>query len=164
MIILALDQSTRISGWSVFEDKELKDFGHWTETSDQIGKRILNISNHIKDLINKYDPDLVVFENIQLQNRNVGVDTFQKLAWVQGAIISVLEEWDVKYKIIYASEWRKSCDFLKGNDKHRNEQKKIAQRWVKDTYNLKCTQDEADAICIGVHATLQSEEVYDWSD
>lgn len=164
MIILALDQSTRISGWSVFKDKELKDFGHWTETSDQIGKRILNISNHIKDLINKYDPDLVVFENIQLQNRNVGVDTFQKLAWVQGAIISVLEEWDVEYKIIYASEWRKSCDFLKGNDKHRNEQKKIAQQWVKDTYNLKCTQDEADAICIGVHATLQSEEVYDWSD
>ena len=164
MIILALDQSTRISGWSVFEDKELKDFGHWTETSDQIGKRILNISNHIKDLINRYDPDLVVFENIQLQNRSVGVDTFQKLAWVQGAIISVLEEWDVEYKIIYASEWRKSCDFLKGNDKHRNEQKKIAQQWVKDTYNLKCTQDEADAICIGVHATLQSEEVYDWSD
>ena len=164
MIILALDQSTRISGWSVFKDKELKDFGHWTETSNQIGKRILNISNHIKDLINKYDPDLVVFENIQLQNRNVGVDTFQKLAWVQGAIISVLEEWDVKYKIIYASEWRKSCDFLKGNDKHRNEQKKIAQQWVKDTYNLKCTQDEADAICIGVHATLQNEEVYDCSD
>ena len=164
MIILALDQSTRISGWSVFEDKKLKDFGHWTETSDSIGKRILNISNHIKDLINKYDPDLVVFENIQLQNRNIGVDTFQKLAWVQGAIISVLEEWDVEYKIIYASEWRKSCDFLKGNDKHRNEQKKIAQQWVKDTYNLKCTQDEADAICIGVHATLQSEEVYDWSD
>ena len=158
MIILALDQSTRISGWSVFEDKELKDFGHWTETSDSIGKRILNISNHIKDLINKYDPDLVVFENIQLQNRNIGVDTFQKLAWVQGAIISVLEEWDVEYKIIYASEW------LKGSDKHRNEQKKIAQQWVKDTYNLKCTQDEADAICIGVHATLQSEEVYDWSD
>ena len=164
MIILALDQSTRISGWSIFEDKELKDFGHWTETSDSIGKRILNISNHIKDLINKYDPDLVVFENIQLQNRNIGVDTFQKLAWVQGAIISVLEEWDVEYKIIYASEWRKSCDFLKGNDKHRNEQKKIAQQWVKDTYNLKCTQDEADAICIGVHSTLQSEEVYDWSD
>lgn len=164
MIILALDQSTRISGWSVFEDKELKDFGHWTETSDSIGKRILNISNHIKDLINKYDPDLVVFENIQLQNHNIGVDTFQKLAWVQGAIISVLEEWDVEYKIIYASEWRKSCDFLKGNDKHRNEQKKIAQQWVKDTYNLKCTQDEADAICIGVHAILQSEEVYDWSD
>ena len=164
MIILALDQSTRISGWSVFENKELKEFGHWTETSDSIGKRILNISNHIKDLINKYDPDLVVFENIQLQNRNIGVDTFQKLAWVQGAIISVLEEWDVEYKIIYASEWRKSCDFLKGNDKHRNEQKKIAQQWVKDTYNLKCTQDEADAICIGVHATLQSEEVYDWSD
>lgn len=76
MIILALDQSTRISGWSVFEDKELKDFGHWTEISDSIGKRILNISNHIKDLINKYDPDLVVFENIQLQNRNIGVDTF----------------------------------------------------------------------------------------
>lgn len=34
MIILALDQSTRISGWSIFEDKELKDFGHWAETSD----------------------------------------------------------------------------------------------------------------------------------
>lgn len=93
----------------------------------------------------------------------MGVSTFQKLAQLQGAIILLCEELRIPYQIVYASEWRKSCDFLKGNDKHRNEQKKITQKWVKDTFGLQCTQDEADAICIGFHATLSSEDFYDWS-
>ena len=161
--ILALDQSTRVSGWAIFTDNKLVDFGHWTEDSKDLGKRIYNIINYTRELINKYNPDIIFIENIQMEKTKIGVDTFQKLAWVQGALISLFEQLGIQYNIVYATEWRKSCDFLKGNDKHRNEQKKIAQQWVKDTYNLKCTQDEADAICIGVHACLKNEEVYDWS-
>ena len=164
MIILALDQSTRVSGWAIFKDTELKSFGHWSETSNDIGERFLNIILNIKQKITQYNPDLIIFENIQLQNNQIGVNTFQKLAQLQGAIILMCKELKIPYKIVYASEWRKSCDFLKGNDKHRSQQKKITQEWVKKTYNLSCTQDEADAICIGYHATLLEKEYYDWSD
>lgn len=163
MIILALDQSTRISGWAVFDNSQLKSFGHWSETSEDIGKRFLNIKNNIKQKVEQYQPDKIIFENIQLQNGGQNVGTFQKLAQLQGMIMILCEELQIPYEIVYASEWRKSCDFLKGNDKHRNEQKKITQQWVKDTFGLKCTQDEADAICIGYHATIKSEDFYDWS-
>lgn len=59
----------------------------------------------------------------------------------------------IPYKIIYPTEWRERCNFLKGHDLHRENQKKIAQQWVFATYGKKCTQDESDAICIGYTET-----------
>ena len=92
----------------------------------------------------------------------MGVDTFQKLAQVQGAIILLCKLNEIPYEIVYASEWRKYCNFLKGNDKHREAQKKITQEWVLKKYNKVCTQDEADAICIGVYGTLNDN--FDWAE
>ena len=34
---------------------------------------------------------------------------------------------EIDYKLVYPSEWRKECNFLKGNDLKRENQKKIAQ-------------------------------------
>lgn len=167
MIILALDQSTRTSGWSVYDNDQLISFGHWSETSKDFGVRIYNIINEIQKKINTFKPDKIVFENIQLQsdeNRNIGVDTFQKLAQVQGAIILLCQLNNIPYEMVYASEWRKLCNFLKGNDKHRDSQKKITQEWVQQRYEKKCTQDEADAICIGFYASQNEDPCFDWSD
>ena len=147
MTILALDQATRVSGWSVFRDGDLIDFGHWEKTHDDIAVRIHSLCKEIESKISQYEPDLVVLENMQMQHGDV--QTFQKLAQVQGAIMFLVASFNIKYEFVYPSEWRKSCQFLKGNAKDRDNQKKIAQSWVQETYNKKCTQDEADAICIG---------------
>lgn len=32
----------------------------------------------------------------------------------------------IEAKLIYPSEWRAKCNFLKGEDKHRDNQKRIA--------------------------------------
>lgn len=92
---------------------------------------------------------MVILENIQLQAGNV--DTYQKLAWVQGAIQYMLatDYPSLPYKLLYPTEWRAKCHFLKDKGKDRASQKKIAQNWVLQQFNKKCTQDEADAICIG---------------
>jgi hypothetical protein len=37
MNLLALDQSSRVTGWAVFHDKELVDSGTFTLTADDIG-------------------------------------------------------------------------------------------------------------------------------
>lgn len=164
--ILALDQATRTTGWAVFNDNKLISFGHWTETSENFGERILNIVNEIQKKINTFKPDKIYFEDIQLQNdtnRNIGVDTFKKLAQLQGAIILLCQLNNIQYEIVYSSVWRKSCNFLKGNDKHRDAQKKITQDWVLKEYNKKCTQDESDAICIGYYGSSLLEN-FDWSD
>jgi hypothetical protein len=47
----------------------------------------------------------------------------------------------------------------------RVDQKRNAQLWVNNTYNIKATQDECDAICIGAHYTnLPAEKGFDWAD
>ena len=145
-IILALDQATRDSGWSVFDDGKLINFGHWSFSNDDVVIRIHRLCQEIEKKIDEYEPNLVAIENIQLQQN---IEMFQKLAWVQGALMRTCIAKNVPYQLIRPSEWRATCDFLKENDKHRDNQKKIAQEWVLTTFQKKCTQDEADAICIG---------------
>ena len=68
MKLLALDQSSRISGFAVFEDGKLLDYGHFTFTDKDFGERLMNIKNKVKELIEKYKVDEVIFEDIQLKN------------------------------------------------------------------------------------------------
>lgn len=157
--ILALDQATQEIGWSFYDEDQLIDFGHWTFSQKDIAVRIAKIYHRIEDALDEYEPDLVVFEDIQMQQGNVA--TFQKLAWLQGVILLLCQEKKVAYKIVRPSEWRSRCNFLKGNDLHRASQKKIAQDWVFKTYGMKCTEDEADAICIGYSEIIES--AFDWS-
>lgn len=155
-VILALDQATRDSGWSIFDSGELIDFGHWSFSHDDVAMRIHRLCQEIEKKIEEYEPELIVIENIQLQQN---VEMFQKLAWVQGALMRLCIQRGIPYKLIRPSEWRAECDFLKGNDKHRDNQKKIAQEWVKETFNKKCTQDESDAICIGYVLSKQEDNI-----
>lgn len=159
-IILALDQSTRVSGWAIFIDEKLTDFGHWEQTNDSIAIRIHSLCEQIQQQITKYNPTLIALENIQLQHGDVS--TFQKLAQVQGGILCLCQKNKIPYSIVYASDWRASCNFLKGADNHRESQKKIAQDWVSKEYGKKCTQDEADAICIGYAAYLELDSALEF--
>lgn len=157
--ILALDQASRDSGWSVFIDNSLTDFGHWSFTQDDVAMRIHKLCQEIEKKIDEYHPDRVVIENIQLQQN---VEMFQKLAWVQGAIMRTCIAKEVSYELVRPSEWRAECDFLKGNDKHRDNQKKIAQTWVMENFGKKCTQDESDAICIGYALSKKEDNNWDF--
>jgi hypothetical protein len=60
------------------------------------------------------------------------------------------------------TEWRATCNLLKGQDKHRENQKKVAQEWVREKFNKVCTQDEADAICIGYAASYNADNELNW--
>ena len=49
--ILALDQSSRTSGYAVFENNNLIASGHFTFTDDDFGVRLYKIRNKIISLI-----------------------------------------------------------------------------------------------------------------
>jgi len=68
------------------------------------------------------------------------------LAEVYGILDELCTELHLPYQSVLASVW-KSALGIKG--KNRQEQKKNAQDYVATTYNIKATQDESDAICIG---------------
>lgn len=55
------------------------------------------------------------------------------------------------------SAWRKLLGFVQGKDTTRSQLKKRAQEFVLQHYDVKATQDAADAICIGCAAVRKYE-------
>ena len=91
--ILALDQSSRITGWAVFEDDKLIDSGKFTVSDDDIGIRLVKIRKKVLELISQFEIDKVYFEDIQLQgNVTNNVQTFKVLAEVFGVIYETLKD------------------------------------------------------------------------
>lgn len=156
--LLALDQSSRTSGYAIFEDGQLLTFGKFTYEDYDFGVRLEKIRNKVRSLIQEYEIDEVAFEDIQLQDN---VETFKKLAEVFGVIYELLTELKIPNCAILASSWKSTLG-IRG--KQRPEQKRNAQQWVVNTYNIKPTQDEADAICLGVHVIKNKVKAQDWSE
>ena len=162
MKILALDQATATSGWSIWLDGQLTDFGKFSFDDDDIFKRIHKVCTQLRILMIQHKPDKVVFEDIQMQGQVNNVSTFQKLAQLQGAIAETCITNDVPFSILRPVEWRATCNLLKGNEKTRAAQKKAAQEWVRNKFGKVCTQDEADAICIGYAADHVVNNELNW--
>ncbi len=157
MKLLALDQSSRITGWAFFEDNKLVKHGKFELTHSDFGVRLKSIRNKIIELINTYEPNEVVFEDIQLQEN---VQTFKQLAEVYGVVYELLTELNIKNDAILASSWKSTLG-IKGKD--RPAQKRNAQKYIVENYNIKPTQDECDAICIGLHR-IANNNPNDWSN
>lgn len=149
--ILALDAATNISGYAVFDDGELVGFGTYKTNADgNTEARINEFKKWLQSAIRTWQPNFVGVENVQLQVFNgnqTQVQTFQSLANLQGVVLDTLFEECVDHDLVYSSAWRKYCNV--GSEKGRENKKKLAQAKVKEWYDQDCTQDEADAICIG---------------
>ena len=162
MKLLALDQATKITGWAVFDNGKLVTFGKITASQNDIGDRLYYIRQEIIKLIETYNIEEVIFEDIQLQsNVTNNVDTFKKLAEVYGVLEELFTEMKLPHRAVLASVWKSKLN-IKGKD--RATQKRNAQAWVNTTYAVKPTQDESDAICIGAHYVQKDvNESFDWS-
>lgn len=159
--LLALDQATHITGWSIFKDGKLVKYGKIDANQNDIGDRLHYIRTQVKNLIQEHNVDQVALEDIQLQNNVINnVDTFKKLAEVFGVIYELCVELKIPRTAVLASSWKSTLG-IKGKD--RAAQKRAAQQWVINTYGIKPTQDECDSICIGAHFLKKQDEVFDWS-
>ena len=152
--ILALDAATGTTGYAVYDNKVLVHYGTFkTNSSYDPAARINQVKHWLKAALKEWEPDFVGVENIQLQHygkdgNQTKVKTFQTLANLQGVILDVLFEASVDNELVRPSEWRSYCGINDG-DTHRNAKKIAAQSKVKIWYDLDCSEDEADAICIG---------------
>lgn len=162
--LLALDQSSHITGYAVFKNNKPIEVNHFSAEGKDLGERLEYIRNKVISLIKEYEIDEVAFEDIQLQsingNKELGIKTFKMLAEVFGVLHELMEELDIKYSIVPPITWKAS---FKIAGKGRAAEKKASQKYVLDTYGLKCTEDEADATCIGAHVLKKQNEEFDWS-
>ena len=149
--ILALDAATGITGYSIFDDGELVSYGTYKINKDLPTERRINeVKKWLAAALNEWEPDFVGLENIQLQSFGHGqyqVEMYRTLANLQGVLIDTIFEASIDHDLVYSSTWRNYCNV--GDDKGRENKKKAAQEKIKLWYDQDCTQDEADAICIG---------------
>lgn len=155
MKLLSLDQSSHCTGWAIFEDGKLIQNGKFDLKSEDIGERLYDYRETIKRLIDKYNPDKIAFEDIQMQGSINNVVTYRILAEILGITQELMVEIKMPYEIISSNTWKSKLD-IKG--KARAEQKRNASAWVLNTYGKKVTQDEADAICLGASTLIKSKE------
>lgn len=147
--ILAFDQASGTSGWAVYDDQELIKYGAWTSDGNHSTEKIMKTKNWVANMIQMWKPDLVIFEDIQLQKTERGEEqvlTFKKLAHLQGVLKNYCYENGYIFKIVPPATWRVHSQ-VKGTN--RTDKKKSAQLIVKKLYDMNVTQDEADAILIG---------------
>ena len=167
--VLALDQATNTTGWSVFDDKKLIAYGkiHFTQ-SDTI-ERISKVRQWLLNMLETWRPDRVALEDIQLQKfagkngaTEGAVTTYKVLAQLQGTLAVTCFEKNIVYSIIHTATWRSHC---KITAKSRTDQKRAAQLYVAQKYEKNVTQDEADAICIGTYMVekhIKNNEMIDF--
>lgn len=165
--ILALDQATIDTGWALFENQQLKDYGVFTPKGS-LEERLTKLRDWVQNMVIKYKNDIeVALEDIQLQNTgrkfntDVAVTTYKKLAWVQGVLIELLTSLQVPYTIVHSNSWKSTCN-IKGTD--RDTQKANAAAYVASNFNISPKQDTCDAICIGQHIikSKSSPAAFEW--
>ena len=161
MVFIALDQSSKVSGYSIFKDNELIKYGHISSAaSAPIEQRLLKLTCLLDELLKEYNFDKLIFEDIQEQGGNV--KTFKVLAQVQGAILLWCINNKMDYEIIPPSVWRKGIKDTYGVNfgKLRAEQKAASINFIKNYFQIEATEDESDAICIG--ASILVKKVSAW--
>ncbi|NBW19482.1 MAG: hypothetical protein EBR82_67055 [Caulobacteraceae bacterium] len=156
VIYLALDQSSNITGYSVWQDSELIEYGKIKFEGEFI-QRVVELNFWMIDKIKEAEQEgqdiQVVIEEIQEQSN---MQTYKKLAMLQGVLLAELYKRKIGVHLVYAASWKSSCG-IKGRS--RIEQKNSAQQHVREKYGYEVTQDEADAICLGEHI---SSKIQNW--
>lgn len=149
--ILAIDQATYISGWSIYDGKDLIKFGTFNTTLNDEIARDNALKNWLISMINNWRPDYIAIEDLHFQEKNEGanrmsVTVFKMLARLQGVLMETCYEYKIPYKVCSPNSWRKHCK-VKGN--HRADQKRSMQLLAKEWYGVSISNDEADAVGIG---------------
>lgn len=163
MKILALDQSSKVTGYAIFQDGKLIDYNYFSFTNANLGKRLERIRNKIQELVEYNHIDKVVLEDIQLENTvSNNVVAYKALAEVIGVITELLTEMNIQYELVFPNVWRKKLSIM---GYQRAECKAKAQQYVKNCYNIESTEDVCDAICIGAsqYSPNSIKNDYDWS-
>lgn len=154
--ILALDQATHITGFAVFDDKELIYYGKFETELDNEIQRDAAVKEWFVNMIHNWRPSVIGIEGIQMQqlggkqvygNDNVvGITTFQTLARLQGILMMTCYEQKIPCEVCPTPTWRAHCG-VKGRS--RVDKKASAQNIIKKLYDVSVSDDCADAILIG---------------
>lgn len=149
MKVLALDLSSKSTGWSFFEGEKLITYGCITCANPDSLFRIKKMTEEIKKIHQNFKPDSVICEDILPEDVHHNQNVFRTLQYLQAAVVLGLHDLGQKVEFYVSSEWRKKCGIKTGRGIKRDSLKFADVKFVKDNYNIDVNDDIADAICIG---------------
>lgn len=162
MEILALDGSTHSTGWAIFNDATLCDYGCITATSSDVIKRIEKMQKDIQLLLtNHSDITKVIMEEVRPDQGFQNLKTHKALMYLQAAITFLIHD-DfpaVTIEMVYPSSWRKQCGIKTGSGIKRASLKQADIAFVQQQFKITVNDDVADAIGIG-YASTQNESAW----
>lgn len=151
MRILAIDASTKSTGWAIFNNTKLETYGCITSSSTDLVKRIYKMVKELKELLINNQIDKIIMEEVRPEQGLQNIKTHKALMYLQAAITFLQHDCfpNIEIKYVYPSEWRRVCGIKTGSGVHRESLKPKDIAFVKQTYNIDTNDDIADAIGIG---------------
>ena len=163
--VLALDQATKVSGYSIYDDGKLVTFGTFSATQESPIEKIQAVRNWLINMIHAWKPDYVGIEGIQLQENKdarMGVTTFEALARLQGCLMLTCHDLGIPFEVCPTNTWRAHCK-VKGQS--RTDKKRSMQLLTKKWFDVTVSEDEADAIGIGKYMAeviVRNTQIFNW--
>ena len=151
MNLIALDMSTKSTGYAIYKHNKLVEYNYITATSNDLFNRIKVMLNAINKLLEEnLDIQYVIMQQVR-QEGFINIKTYKALMYLQGCVQMIIHQ---KFKhlqtdFLYPSQWRKVCKIKQGRGIQRKQQKQLDIQWVKDNFNIQVNDDIADAIGIG---------------
>lgn len=177
--LISIDGSTTKTGYAVFdlENKKLeqhtvivpenikkslskKDKDGLTKTQikdkqrqikkENIDHRISEMIKELDKIFNEYHPEVIIMEDTY---GNKDMYAYKKLCHLQGLVLSYCITKKVTFILKAPQSWRKDLGFEiteNGMQHTREDYKSMSIKYIKDKYNIYVTDDEADAICLGL--------------
>ena len=150
MTILALDCSTKNTGWSIFKEQELIDYGCISAGSANLFHRIDKMILELNKIIEKYKPEKVIIEDVLPADVHNNIKIYKALTYLQGYVLHALDDNGITdIKFYTASEWRSKCKIKTGPGIKRETLKSKDIDFIKQQYGIEVNDDVADAISIG---------------
>lgn len=147
MKILAIDASTRSTGFALGEQSNLQEHGCIQASSKDVVKRIIKMRDSLSKIIKDNKVNKVVLQQVRPEYNS---HTSKVLMWLQAAIVIAAYEVnpEIEFEFIPATTWRAALKFKQGRGVTRDMVKPQDVKYVEDKYGIKVNDDEADAICI----------------
>lgn len=144
--IVAFDQATEKCGVSIWDAGKLVYCDLFIFTGDMVS-RLCKFKSLLEDIIiPNWEPDFLVFEDIQYQNN---IMTFKILAMLLGVAQTAARSKGIEFDVVLPKVWRSGLGY---SGKNRAEEKALAKQKVKEWFNIDANEDMAEAILIGKYA------------
>ena len=157
MITLALDLSTKSSGYAIFDGQTLKQYGCITAGSSNLYKRIDKMIEELDTILTNNQIDKVSIEDVIPEDVRHNETVFKALVYLQGFVMHLLDKHKItNIEFFVSSAWRKKCGIRTGQGVVRESLKPKDIQFVYNQFGIKVNDDIADAICIGF-ATVGGE-------